>query len=453
MDVFISWSGTLSHRVAIVLKTWLRSVIQVLRPYVSSEDIDKGARWFDEISRKLDSCDVGIICLTRDNIHSDWLLFEAGALSKKLSRGKICTLLIDLAPVELTPPLSEFQATSISANDMCKLIGTLNRALAPELALSEGELNAQFNRCWPDLENNVRQAVEETRESQSNTNSVITNLLLPVIYREIDGCRVLDILEWFQGYRNNEAFYTHPEIKLVEGVLSRMCGRREAYSLLETYPKDSISRYHQAKYELSLLKFAKPSPVVTVETDILLTDGLDAGMRKLWAGLLSIWHLREDNLQEAERYFELARATNIREDSMEAYGAIQLGIVAAALGQSQIAEKYFDTARRINTSNVYLTNGYPFLSLIAYHERALVSAILGKGEAKIDVEWIKTLRGHSHVVASYAHTLRLCEPALDSLVELSRDWSRPLIKESIKQRLAQFEKRLLEKAGTLFVGG
>lgn len=88
MKVFLSWSGHKSHQVALVLRDWLPSVIQSLTPYVSSEDIDKGARWSTDIAKELEDSTFGILCVTKDNLEAPWLLFEAGALSKMMRVSK-----------------------------------------------------------------------------------------------------------------------------------------------------------------------------------------------------------------------------------------------------------------------------------------------------------------------------------------------------------------------------
>jgi hypothetical protein len=84
IDVFISWSGLRSGAVAEALRNWLPKVINALKPWLSTTDIDKGARWSTDVAVRLEVAKAGIICLTPSNLHSDWILFEAGALSKTL---------------------------------------------------------------------------------------------------------------------------------------------------------------------------------------------------------------------------------------------------------------------------------------------------------------------------------------------------------------------------------
>ncbi len=86
-------------------------IVQTLKPWVSTSDIEKGARWQSEISRKLEESQIGIICLTRENMVTAWLLFEAGALSKMQRASYVCTFLVDVERNEVREPLAQFQST------------------------------------------------------------------------------------------------------------------------------------------------------------------------------------------------------------------------------------------------------------------------------------------------------------------------------------------------------
>lgn len=113
MKIFISWSGKLSHEIAVALSVWLPSVIQQIKPFVSSEDIEKGKRWSTEIANNLNEANFGIICLTKDNLMEPWILFEAGALSKGEEHANVCSVLFDgLQPPNIEGhPLNIFQHT------------------------------------------------------------------------------------------------------------------------------------------------------------------------------------------------------------------------------------------------------------------------------------------------------------------------------------------------------
>lgn len=107
MKVFISWSGELSQLVALCLRSWIHDVIQIAEPYVSSEDLEKGSRWFAEVDKELGICEFGITCLTRENMNKPWVLFEAGAMSRSINSARVTPLLVDLTPADLSGPLAQ----------------------------------------------------------------------------------------------------------------------------------------------------------------------------------------------------------------------------------------------------------------------------------------------------------------------------------------------------------
>ena len=152
--VFISWGGELSMKLAESLREWLPNVLQYVKPYFTPKDIEKGTKWSSEISKELNGSDIGIICLTKENIKRPWILFETGALAKKLEESRVLTVLFDIEPTDIKGPLTMFQATKFVKEDFKGLITTINKS-AGESKLEPEVLTNVFDKWWPDLKNKI----------------------------------------------------------------------------------------------------------------------------------------------------------------------------------------------------------------------------------------------------------------------------------------------------------
>lgn len=166
MKVFLSWSGSKSHKVAITLRDWLPSVIQSIVPYVSSEDIDKGARWSTDIAKELEDSGFGILCVTKENLHAPWLTFEAGALSKKLEKSYVSPFLFDIKRSEINGPILQFQSTVHNQEDVLKLVKTINKACG-DRKLSDERIDKAFKAWYPTLQDELKKVTEEYLESDT----------------------------------------------------------------------------------------------------------------------------------------------------------------------------------------------------------------------------------------------------------------------------------------------
>lgn len=160
MKVFISWSGPLSKRLAEAIRDWLPNVIQLVTPYFTPSDIEKGARWSTDIAKELEHCQVGLLCVTQDSVHSDWVLFEAGALSKSLDRAHVCPLLFGITNADLAGPLKQFQTTQYEKAEFHKLLAVINSRLGDH-KLPPKTLDAVFEKWWPDLKAKIDEVLAD----------------------------------------------------------------------------------------------------------------------------------------------------------------------------------------------------------------------------------------------------------------------------------------------------
>lgn len=153
MKVFISWSGERSQALAQALRDWLPMVLHYVEPWLSQLDIAAGDRWANEVAKELEASKFGIICITRENIASPWILFEAGALAKFMQEGRVIPLLLDIEFKDITGPLAQFQAKKVEEAGLRDVVNSINHV--SEVKVQEGRLAPLFETLWPALEEKV----------------------------------------------------------------------------------------------------------------------------------------------------------------------------------------------------------------------------------------------------------------------------------------------------------
>ena len=148
MKVFISWSGDRGSKIGEVFTKYTRYIIPDAEIFFS-QDAERGIRWFDEIAKELDETDIGIVCLTRDNLDSHWMLFESGALAKKMEHTRLLTFLFDLKPSDVDGPLAFFNHSKNNKGGIRKLYETLNNQCEDSWDVHDFE--RIFNQWWPEI--------------------------------------------------------------------------------------------------------------------------------------------------------------------------------------------------------------------------------------------------------------------------------------------------------------
>ena len=164
MEVFISWSGERSGKVAEALRDWLPSVIQSVEPFMSASDIDKGSRWSNDLATHLEVARFGLICLTQDNLEAAWLLFESGALSKSIESSRVVPYLYGVPLAQLQGPLAQFQAAVATKDSTWEVLKSINEA-SGDNGLELTRLERAFENWWPDLEDSLNGIPEPTVEA------------------------------------------------------------------------------------------------------------------------------------------------------------------------------------------------------------------------------------------------------------------------------------------------
>lgn len=105
------------------------------------------------LGESLQSSLFGVFCVTKENIDSPWLLFEAGAIGRSLNAGRVVPILLDMKQSELDGPLAQFQAIEFDKSGIQRLVETLHGVTNSGVTLDQQKI--LFEALWPRLEEQV----------------------------------------------------------------------------------------------------------------------------------------------------------------------------------------------------------------------------------------------------------------------------------------------------------
>lgn len=174
MQLFISWSGDDSKRLASAFRDWIPVVLQAVDPFMSSKDINLGSKWNETINSKLEKSAIGLIFVTPSNINSPWLNFESGALSKSLN---VTSRVVPIVFGEQDPttlisdgPLKQFQSMiRPTKENFFELIKVINKEC--ESSLPDELVRRVFDKWWDMLDEDLQPIIHDMQTASSKSES------------------------------------------------------------------------------------------------------------------------------------------------------------------------------------------------------------------------------------------------------------------------------------------
>lgn len=154
-------------------------MLQSVEPFCSEQDIEAGSRWNDTIAAQLEEMSFGVVCVTEENAERPWINFEAGALTKVRSVGRVVPLLIGVEPSQVTGPLTQFQMCTSDEEGIRKLVQDVNNAT--QSPLPEARFNEQFRKWWPDLDDKIQKALTSQTDPAAKETRSESDMLAEVL--------------------------------------------------------------------------------------------------------------------------------------------------------------------------------------------------------------------------------------------------------------------------------
>ncbi|WP_100483141.1 toll/interleukin-1 receptor domain-containing protein [Mycobacteroides abscessus] len=179
-QVFISWSGDRSREIGLIWKSLIEDTFDSVNAFVSHRDITPGERGLTVIKARLDETSVGIPIVTADNVDSQWINFESGALSKEVPDApvRVMPCLVDYKdPSELTGPLTQFQAKLLNQDGVEAILSTIAQANSIEWQRKK----AGFEARWPQFDEQFAKYREPSKDEKASGERSQKDMLAEIV--------------------------------------------------------------------------------------------------------------------------------------------------------------------------------------------------------------------------------------------------------------------------------
>lgn len=202
-------------------------IVQHAKPWVSDKDISAGDRWAQAIAGELESSNFGILCITPENLTSEWILFEAGALSKAMQDAKVIPLLFGLELSDLSGPLSQFQALKVDEQGMLNALKAINDV--SEVKTDGATIERLVPALWPQLQEKLDEIPDkEVSERHMRPQTEILEDLVSQVRGLGARMRELDPEMMERDIEYRERKYREFDSRMLNEMMHMVMGSREA---------------------------------------------------------------------------------------------------------------------------------------------------------------------------------------------------------------------------------
>ena len=150
--IFISWSKKTSKEIAEKLLDFLTHFFSDPNvKFFLSTEMDGGIRPMHIIGKNLEKSHFGVLVLTKMNYKSEWIMFEAGAISKDVDKSRIIPILFNRDSNNIEKPIRSFQYVKFNKDGFLKLVSSIRKAIFDQTSLTDiqkEDIKEKLEKYW-----------------------------------------------------------------------------------------------------------------------------------------------------------------------------------------------------------------------------------------------------------------------------------------------------------------